>query len=122
MFYEFRAKVYVYFVSNNKDSAKNPLRNPKRKNVLFLCESVLRESSVADPGCLSRILTFFHPEPESRIQKQQQKRREKRFVVLPFIVATNIPKLQLFYFSTGDKKNLVQYKKNYRTFYTRNCH
>jgi hypothetical protein len=33
-------------------------------------------SSVADPGCLSRILIF--PHPRSRIQTQQQKRGVKK--------------------------------------------
>jgi hypothetical protein len=41
-------------------------------------------SSVADPGCLSRILIFTHPgsrisDPGSRIQKQQQKTGVKIF-------------------------------------------
>jgi hypothetical protein len=40
-------------------------------------------SSVADPGCLSRILIFTHP--GSRIQKQQQKRGVKKLVVIPFL-------------------------------------
>jgi hypothetical protein len=37
------------------------------------------DSSVADPGCLSRILIFIHP--GSQIQQQQQKRKRKKFVV-----------------------------------------
>jgi hypothetical protein len=48
-------------------------------------------SSVANPGCLSII-----PDPDfypSRIQQQNEKRRGKNFVVLPFFVATNIIKL-----------------------------
>jgi hypothetical protein len=49
--------------------------------------------SVADPGCLSRILIFTHP--GSRIQKQQQKRGEKKLVVIPFYVATNFTKLNI---------------------------
>jgi hypothetical protein len=47
---------------------------------------------VAEPGCLSRILIFIHP--ESQIRQQQQKRRGKKFV-LPFFVATNITKLKI---------------------------
>jgi hypothetical protein len=43
--------------------------------------------SVADPGCLSRILIFVHPSSQisvagSRIQKQQQKRGGKNFYYL----------------------------------------
>jgi hypothetical protein len=37
---------------------------------------MLVATSVADPGCLSRILNFTHP--GSRIQKQQQKRGVKK--------------------------------------------
>ncbi len=54
-------------------------------------------SSVADPGCLSRILIFIPP--ESRIQQQHQKRRGEKFVVLPFFVATNITKLKNLVFN-----------------------
>ncbi len=54
-------------------------------------------TSVADPGCLSRI-----PDPDfypSRIQKQQQKRGvKKKFVVITFYVATNLTKLQIILF------------------------
>jgi hypothetical protein len=56
------------------------------------------EGSVADPGCLSRIPDpdFYPsriPDLGSRIQKQQQKRGEKKSVVIPFYVATNFTKL-----------------------------
>jgi hypothetical protein len=34
--------------------------------------------SVADPGCLSRILIFTHPGSRSRIPKQQQKEGRKK--------------------------------------------
>jgi hypothetical protein len=39
--------------------------------------------SVADPGCLSRI------------QKQQQKRGRKKFIVIPFYIATNFIKFNI---------------------------
>jgi len=62
-------------------------------------EKLPQNRSVADPGCLSRKLIFNHPRsPDlgSRIQKQQQKRNEKKkFGVIPFFVATNFPKLQI---------------------------
>jgi hypothetical protein len=39
--------------------------------------------SVADPGCLSRILIFIHL--GSRVQQEQQKkRRENKLVLLPY--------------------------------------
>jgi hypothetical protein len=62
-------------------------------------------SSVADPGCLSRIPDpdFYPsripdpgsriPDPGSRIQKQQQKRGvKKKYDVILFYVATNLKK------------------------------
>jgi hypothetical protein len=58
-------------------------------------------TSVADPGCLSRIPDpdFYPsriPDLGSRIQKQQQKRGgEKKFVVITFYVASNFTKLQI---------------------------
>jgi hypothetical protein len=57
-------------------------------------------TSVADPGCLSRIPDpdFYPsriPDLGSRIQKQQQKRGEKKFVVIPFYVAINFTKLNI---------------------------
>jgi hypothetical protein len=61
-------------------------------------------TSVADPGCLSRILIFTHPgsripDPGSRIQKQQQKRgSEKKLVVILFFVATNFTKFNIILF------------------------
>jgi hypothetical protein len=55
-----------------------------------------QKCSVADPGCLSRILIFTFP--GSRIQKQKQKRGVKKFVVIPFFVATNFTKLKIILF------------------------
>jgi hypothetical protein len=66
----------------------------KITEVLFLLTAyqITVSTSVADPGCLSRILIFTHP--GSRIQKQQQKREvKKKLVVIPFYVATNFTKL-----------------------------
>jgi hypothetical protein len=54
---------------------------------------VLSKSSVADPGCLSRI-----PDPDfypSRIPDPKtatEERGEKKLVVIPFYVATNFTK------------------------------
>jgi hypothetical protein len=60
--------------------------------------------SVADPGCLSRILIFTHP--GSRIQKQLQKRGvNKIFFVKHFFVATNFTKCL---FLNCSRKNLGQ--------------
>jgi hypothetical protein len=52
--------------------------------------------SVADPGCLSRILIFTHS--GSRIQKQQQKRGVKKICCQTFFVATNFTKLKIILF------------------------
>jgi hypothetical protein len=81
----------------------------------------LSVSSVADPGCLSRILIFTHP--GSGIQRQQQKRGVKKtFVVIPFYVATNFTKLKIILVLKCEEKNLGQFSKNYSTFYPKNCH
>ncbi len=54
---------------------------------------------VADPGCLYRIQeSWIVIHLGSRIQPQQQKRRGKKFAVLPFVVATNLTKLKIIYF------------------------
>jgi hypothetical protein len=55
-------------------------------------------SSVADPGCLSRILILPIPDPGSRIldpKTATKERGEKKFVVIPFYVATNFTKLNI---------------------------
>ncbi len=70
---------------------------------------------ISDPG--SRIL-----DPGSRIQKPQQKREVKKFVVIPFFVATNFTKLKIILFLKCWEKNLAQFSKNYRTFYPKICH
>ncbi len=59
--------------------------------------------SVADPGCLSRILIFTHPgsripDPGSRIPDPKtaaKERGEKKLIVITFYVATNFTKLQI---------------------------
>jgi hypothetical protein len=51
--------------------------------------------SVADPGCLSRILDldiFSIPDPGSNNSKK--KKRKNKLFVLPFFVAINITKLE----------------------------
>ncbi len=67
--------------------------------------------SVADPGCLSRILDpdFYPsriPDLGSRIQKQQQKRGMKKLDVIPFFVATNFTKLKIILFLKCWRKKL----------------
>jgi hypothetical protein len=50
-------------------------------------------TSVADPGCLSRILIFTHPGSRIPDPKAATKERgEKEIVVMPFFVATNFTK------------------------------
>ncbi len=54
--------------------------------------------SVSDPGCLSRIsdsdfCPFRIPDPKTATKE----RGEKKFVVLPFFVATNITKLKNYF-------------------------
>jgi hypothetical protein len=54
-------------------------------------------TSVADPGCLSRILNFTHPRiPDPKTATKE--RGEKKFVVIPFFEVPNFSKLKKFYF------------------------
>jgi hypothetical protein len=68
------------------------------------------EPSVADPGCLSRILIFIHP--GSRIQ-EQQKRKGKNLVVLPgtFFVATKSKIFNYFIFELLKKIKLAHLQR-----------
>jgi hypothetical protein len=60
------------------------------------------------PG--SRILIFVHP--GSRIQITARKERgEKKFVVLPFFVASNITKLINILFLNWQRKKLGQFQR-----------
>jgi hypothetical protein len=66
------------------------------------------------------------PDLGSRIQKQQQKRGvKKKFVVIPFVVATNFTKFKIvLHIFEMLKKNIwaSQFSKNYKTFYPKICH
>jgi hypothetical protein len=53
----------------------------------------LIESSVADTGCLSRILIFSIPDPGSNSNKKEEGR--KKFVVLPLFEAINLTKFEV---------------------------
>jgi hypothetical protein len=82
---------------------------------------------VADPGCLSRIPdSDFYPsrisDPGSRIPDPKtatKERGEKKFVVITFYVASNFTKLHIILVLCAEEKNLGQFSKNYRTFYTK---
>jgi hypothetical protein len=55
--------------------------------------------SVADPGCLSWILTFTHPGSRIPDPKTATKERgEKKLVVMPCFVATNFTKINIIFF------------------------
>jgi hypothetical protein len=55
--------------------------------------------SVADPGCLSRIPDpDFYPSWIPDPKKQQKRGAKKKFVVIPFFVATNFTKLKIILF------------------------
>jgi hypothetical protein len=64
---------------------------------------ILYLSSVADPGCLSRI-----PNLGSRAQKQQQKRGVKKNCcsTVPFFIATNSHRIENYKFSELLKKKI----------------
>jgi hypothetical protein len=57
-------------------------------------KSVVR--SLADPGCLSRISDpDFYPSRIPDPKTATKERGEKKFVVIPFYVATNFTKLKI---------------------------
>ncbi len=70
--------------------------------------------SVADPGCLSRIPDpdFFDPGSKNRNKREGW----KKFVVIPFFVATNFTKFEIIIFLKCWKKKLSQFSTNYRFF------
>jgi hypothetical protein len=54
------------------------------------------KSSVADPGCLSRITDpDFYPSRIPDLKTATKERGEKKFVVITFYVATNFTKLHI---------------------------
>jgi hypothetical protein len=83
---------------------------------------------IADPGCLSRILDpdfYSTRDPGSRIPDPKtatKERCEKKFVVIPFFVATNLTKYKIILFLKCWRKKLGQFSKNYRAFYPKICH
>ena len=61
--------------------------------------------SVADPGCLSRILIFTHPGSWNSVPKTALKDRgEKKLVVIPFLGAINFTKLSYTIFKMLKKQ------------------
>jgi hypothetical protein len=67
--------------------------------MLLVSLFVIEFCSVADPGCLSRILIFTHPGSWILDPKTATKERgEKKLVVIPFFVAINSTKLKFILF------------------------
>ncbi len=60
------------------------------------------------------------PDPGFRIQKHLQMRKGKKLVVLPHFVATNITKLKLILFWTGEEKNFGPIDKELKNFIHKN--
>ncbi len=73
--------------------------------------TVRPRGSVADPGCLSRILFFVHPG-----SKNSNKRKGWKKFVLPFFCSRKYHKIKnYFIFEQGKKKLFYQFTKNYIT-------
>ncbi len=89
----------------------------------YLTKQQLILTSVADPGCLSRIPDpdFYPsriPDTGSRIPDPKtatKERGDQKFVVMPF------HKIEIIYYWNAEENNLAQFSKNYRTFYPKNC-
>jgi hypothetical protein len=66
---------------------------------------------------------MFIPDPDfypSRIPDPKiaaKERGEKKIIVISFHIIENY-----FLFCNAEEKNLGQFSKNYRTFYSKNCH
>ncbi len=74
-------------------------------------------SSVADPGCLSRIPIFTHPRfriPEPGSNNNNNQGRRGKICCLTFFCSHKFAKL--FYFWTDTQKNVSQSAKNYSVF------
>ncbi len=69
----------------------------------------LQSSSVADPGCLSRILILPIPDPGSKISYTREE--WKKFVVIPFFVATNFTKFKITLFLNWWRKKFGPIKE-----------
>ncbi len=84
---------------------------------MFIPDPDFYPSRISDPG--SRIPDFGSRIPElgSRIQKQQQKRDERKFVVLPFFCSHKFHKLDYYFISEMLKnKNWTNFQRiTYRT-------
>jgi len=66
--------------------------------------------SVADPGCLSRIMIYTHP--GSRIQKQQQKRGVKQICCHTFLCSHKFHKIvNYFSFEVLKKKIWANFQR-----------
>jgi hypothetical protein len=74
--FEIHFKKFKIKISNPKDTARPFVFEDKRKKITICSQRLATRlvNSVADPGCLSRILIFIHPE------SQIQKKRDKIFV------------------------------------------
>jgi hypothetical protein len=83
--------------------------DPQQLNIARLCN----KSSVADPGCLSRILIFTHPGSRIPDPKTATKERgEKKLDVKPFYVATKFNKIvNYFSFDVLKKKMWANFQR-----------
>ncbi len=77
--------------------------------------------SVADPGCLSRILIFTHP--GSRIQKQLQKRGVKKICFHNFLCSHKFHNIENYFSSEVLRKKIwANFQRIIEIFTQQNCH
>ncbi len=67
-----------------------------------------------DPG------SWFLPIPDPGSKNSKKGEGWKNFFVKPYFVATNFTKMKIILFLKCWRKNLGQFSKNYRTFYSKN--
>ncbi len=83
--------------------------------LLYTVDTCTHYSSVADPGCLSRILIFTHP--GSQIQKQQQKRGVKKNLMSYLFVQPQISQnCTFFQFRSAKEKKFGPIFKELQNF------
>jgi hypothetical protein len=77
-------------------------------------------TSVADPGCLSRIL-IFNPSRIPDLKTATKEMGEKNLLSYLFC-SHKCHKLENYFIFGMRKKKLAQFSKYYRTFYPKICH
>ncbi len=97
---------------------KQKLKYFQKRNAFLQAWTYLCSGSgmfIPDPG------SGFLPIPDPGSKNSSKRVGWKKFVVIPFLVATNSQNWKLFYFWNAEEKNFGQFSKNFRFFYPKIC-